>query len=140
MTQKVTLRREYPVRYLKANMNVRYWEDAELNGETDIHEQMPLRQGDMWVVTVNIETGKVLDWPKGTTAKTHYKVCDAGIYALYQTYEDLLMNKPLETYNDIYVPTCLSNGGWGDYVILSIDKNGFIENWKFSPLDFSCDE
>jgi transcriptional regulator with PAS, ATPase and Fis domain len=29
-----------------------------------------------------LATGRVLDWPKGTTAEVHYKVCDAGCYWL----------------------------------------------------------
>ena len=41
-----------------------------------------------------------------------------------------------------YVPSILAidDNGYGDYVIMYIDENGFIKNWKFSMDDFVNEE
>lgn len=81
---------------LKVSAGIRYLEDATVNGQQDISYElqeagqapaMPLcvrRPGnnhcptDMWLWELEIDpdTGTVANWPAGTTAHAHYKVCD----------------------------------------------------------------
>ena len=110
-----------------ARMEPRYWEDASVNGveETDEDPQIPLRDGDLWTLRILIDEGRILDWPAGVTAETHYKVCDAGAYRPLDADGEVLAER------DAYVPSSLAPGkeGFGDYVILSIGPDGQIEGW-----------
>lgn len=120
------------VKYLKASCDVRYWEDAKVDGVVDEDgSRIPLRIKDMWQIFVDLETGIIVDWPEGVTADIHYKVCDAGVYCL--------VNDNGEEYaeREWYVPSMLSpsGDGYGDYVIMKVGGSGKIEDWK-ADLDF----
>ena len=130
MKFKKKILKEFNAQLLKADMHVRYWEDAEVNGipESDDDPKIPCRDGDMWRLRINVDTGQIINWPKdGPYAKVEYKVCDGGIYSLYDEDGELISRV-----ENGYVPAFLAtNGeGYGDYVILEIDGNGFIKNWK----------
>lgn len=87
--QKQTIK-EVDVRFLKVSAQVRYWGDAIINGERDKEGlNVPFKNGDMWEPVIDIEKGIVLDWPQGTTASFHFKVCDAGSYWLYERYNTI---------------------------------------------------
>lgn len=73
---------EYVPKNLIVSANVRYWEDAGINGAADGNGDIPFRQGDLWKPVIELETGRVIDWPQGTEAKIHFKVCDQGEYWL----------------------------------------------------------
>ena len=125
---------EIDVVTLDAHMNVRHTEDAYLNGEEDTEGNMPLLAGDDWHIQIDLESGQISNWPKGTTAKTHYKVCDSGVYRLYDKDGNLVE----EQYG--YVPSMLGRGGYGDYVILEIDENGIIQDWDADLSYFEEDD
>lgn len=114
---------------LKAKLGVRYWEDGSVNGIEG--KKPPFIENDMWVLKINLDTGFILDWPKGITVKCHYKVCDDGVYSLYKGEKEII--PPFES----YVPSILypNKNGYGDYVILEIDENGFIKNWNCTQRD-----
>lgn len=124
------------VKYLQAECGVRYWEDGEVNGTEDTDgELIPLRVKDAWCPTIDLETGTIQDWPAGTTANIHYKVCDAGLYKLLDA------EKKVVREIDGYVPTMMSPGGsgYGDYVIMTIGPDGKIENWSVDLEPFQED-
>ena len=130
-TQKIT------VTHLKAECGVRYWEDGEVNGVQDEEGVLiPLRQGDVWRIFVNLDTGVIDDWPEGVTAKVHYKVCDAGVYSLIDA------DGKERAKREGYVPPMLSPGGagYGDYVIMKIDGTGKIDNWSADLSYFEDDD
>lgn len=133
---KLTITRpvDVEVAFLKAECGVRYWEDAEVNGkqEDDDNPTIPCRSGDSWCPVIDLETGKIEGWPEGVTAKTHYKVCDAGRYAL------LNAERIEVTSIDGYVPTIMApgGGGYGDYVVMEIGPDGLIANWTVDLSDF----
>lgn len=115
------------VKYLKAECGVRYWEDGEVDGTEDTDgELIPLRVKDAWCPIIDLETGVIEDWPAGTTASLHYKVCDAGRYQLLDAEKNVV--RDIEG----YVPKIMSPGGrgYGDYVIMTIGTDGKIENWS----------
>lgn len=117
-------------KYIKAEAEVRYWEDAYVNGvEDEDGSLIPLREGNLWVPIIDLETGEVIGWPKGTTADIHYKVCDQGEYFFLD--ENF---KKIAKYDSDYVPDrffCFGEDrGYGDYMIMKINENGFIEDFK----------
>lgn len=116
------------------NANVRYWEDGMINGMCDNDDcpNMPCavkgEDGYRWMPIIDIETGQIRNWREGTTAEIHYNVCDefecriidekGGVRCLIKDYEG-------------YVPDFMSpkDSGYGDYIIMDIDENGYIQDW-----------
>lgn len=132
----LTTKTSASVAYLKARCGVRYWEDASVNGvEDEDGSLIPCRIGDDWAPLIEIDTGKVVDWPAGTTAAIHYKVCDDGEYALLDADRN-----PLRTIEG-YVPGMLApaGGGYGDYVILEVGPDGLIAGWSADLSYFEGD-
>lgn len=86
----------------------------------------PCRKGDCWEPLIDLETGVILNWQKGQTADIHFKVCDAGEYSLLDA------DKKVVKKIDGYVPPIMSpeDEGYGDYVIMKVDAEGQIANWK----------
>lgn len=115
-------------KYILAHAGVRYWEDAIVNDTTDEDGILiPGRVGDDWRVKIDLSTGRVCDWPKGTTADIHYKVCDDGEYWLLDSDGNKIAHR------EGYVPNaflCHGDNGYGDYIILTIGTDGNIENYK----------
>ena len=106
---------------------VRYWEDASVNGVKDRDGKLiPCRSGYCWSPTIIAKTGQIENWDIGKSAKVHYKICDSGQYY----YDDGLSNYKCK---DDYVPSflCPDASGYGDYIIMTIDENGFIKDWDF---------
>ena len=116
------------------NAYVRYWEDGTVNGVRDNADcpNMPCAvngdKGYRWLPIIDIETGKIRNWREGVTASIHYKVCDefecriidekGGEHCLITDYEG-------------YVPEFMypKECGYGDYIIMDIDENGYIQDW-----------
>jgi hypothetical protein len=125
------------VRFLKVEAGVRYWQDADVNGEPDEDGSLiPFRSGDMWCPTIDLDGGFIVDWPRGAVAHVHYKVCDEGVYTL--------LNENGELVHQIegYVPAimCPNGNGYGDYIIMDIDGEGSIANWRVTLDEFEGDD
>lgn len=124
------------VKYLSVACGVRYWEDATVNGvEDEDGSLIPFRQGGDWAPLIDVDEGKVVDWPEGTTASIHYKVCDDGAYSLLDKDKNAI--KTIEG----YVPNCMcpEEAGYGDYVIMEIDGSGKISGFEPSFGEFEND-
>lgn len=133
MKVKLKIEKEFDVKYLQAEVGARYWEDATVNGEEDTEGTLiPCRDGEYWKPLIDIESGIIVNWDKGTTAFVHYKCCDDGLYKLLDA--DKREIKSI----DGYVPSimCPKENGYGDYVIMDIDRDGKISNWKPILSDF----
>lgn len=114
---------------LHIEARVRYWEDAYINGQDDTEDgnAIPLKEGAFWKPTILLDSGRIENWPNGTTAEIHYKVCDAGQYWL----EDA--GGIRAKYKSFYVPgelLCPGENGYGDYIILTVGSDGSIANWQ----------
>ena len=125
---------------LKVSASVRYWEDAFVNGQEDLEGALvPCRDGNCWCPLIDIRTGKILNWESGKTADVHYKVCDEGSYHLLNAQGNVIA----EIIED-YVPDilCPKEEGYGDYIIMDIDENGVVQDWKidFSGFDVKTEE
>ena len=127
----------FEVAYLQASCDVRYWEDANVNGEVDTDGTLiPCRNGDQWEPLIDLDTGRIVNWKEGVTANVHYKVCDAGMYRLLDA------DKKVVVQIDGYVPLimCPEGNGYGDYVIMNIDEKGQIANWTVELEAFEQDD
>jgi hypothetical protein len=132
MKAKFTVTKEFDIEYLFVEAGVRYWADAIINGAEDKDGNIPCRDGDCWKPLININTGKIVNWKQGVRATTHYKVCDNGTYKLLDSNMELI--KKIRD----YVPKMLSpkEEGWGDYIIMDIDPDGQINDWKIILDEF----
>lgn len=122
------------VTHLVVNAGVRYWEDATVNGIQDTDGTLiPHREGDLWKPKINLENRQIEEWPSGTTAQIHYKVCDAGQYWLANEAGELVAR-----WKGDYVPDhllCVGDEGYGDYIIFNVGENGLIIDWVTPTLD-----
>jgi hypothetical protein len=139
---KITIKRPVEVEavFLKAECGVRYWDDGEINGVAD-GEDVPLMpfsnpSREEWAIIIDLEEGRIVDWPQGTSASVHYKVCDAGRYSLLDADKGELITI------DGYVPRIMSpkENGYGDYVIMDIGADGKIADWRIDLDAFTSDE
>lgn len=129
---KAQITKEFDVVAIRVMAEVRYWEDATVNGvEGADGTLIPLRLESCWEPVIELDSGRVRDWPEGTTADVHYKVCDAGEYELLDSRGEMVAEK------HGYVPDMLSVGdsGYGDYIIMKIGPGGLIEGWQPPVID-----
>ncbi len=129
MKIELTVKKEFEVTHLNVNAGVRYWEDATVNGIEDTDGLLiPCRINERWMPLIDLETGIITNWKKGVKAEIQYKICDDGIYILLD--KDSNVVKEIEG----YVPNILDlhEDGFGDCIIINVDENGLIE-------DFKCD-
>ena len=133
MKATVKIKKKVGLKTLHVKAGARYWEDTQVNGVEDTEGNLiPFRDGKYWKPVINLDSGQIIDWPEGTTAVVHYKVCDNGFYEM----KDESGITVLEC--EGYVPKIMSpkESGYGDYVIMDIDENGFIQNWKPTTESF----
>jgi hypothetical protein len=128
MGMKVTVNQpvEVEITSVRVEVSVRY-------GVDDIPNDFPLRDGAMWRGTIEIETGKILEWPadKPEHHCLNMNVCDQGIYTL------LGPDGTEEAKIDGYCPNRLIPGEYGDHIDLEIG-GGVVTNWpkRIDLLDF----
>lgn len=125
----VTRKESVEVKTIAINAGVRYWEDATINGK-DAKEDgsdVPCKVNDGWCPAIDLDTGVIQFWPRGTTANIHFKVCDEFNCALLDSDEN-----EVHEYSG-YVPDFMSpaGSGHGDYIIMVINETGEIEDWDF---------
>jgi hypothetical protein len=138
MKTTIKIQKEVEIKTLKVEANVRYWEDATVNGVADENgDLIPFRIDEMWCPVIEIDTGIIKDWPIGTVASIHYKVVDEGNYYLID--ED---NNTVLSIEQDYVPSilCPKENGYGDYIIMDISENGQIADWKIDITDFGVED
>ena len=120
--------------YLEVDAGVRYWDDASINGKRDDAGNIPLRRDDAWHLIIELETGRILDWPTGVEAQTCYKVCDAGLYWLMDADKARIAK-----WRRAYVPArFLDQGDEGivsDYIVMEIGPDGAIKDWHIPIID-----
>jgi len=110
-------------KFLRAKIGARYWEDSLLNGVSDEDKKMPFIVDEEWIIDIDLSSGRVIGWPIGSTANIHYKSVDQNSFYLLDKNKNITHKYEKKGVPDVMCP--IENGG-GDYVILDIDKNGFI--------------
>jgi hypothetical protein len=133
---------EVHIQYIYLEASPRYWSDAEINGKEDdeLGSRIPCNISNQWCPLINIHTGQIENWndePQGklnNKAKIHYKVCDdLNVLFLDKRQRFLIERK------QCYVPPflCPKEEGYGDYIIMDIDENGFIKDWNVTQEDIN---
>ncbi len=138
MKIELTVKKEFEVNTLLIEANVRYWEDATVNGFKDENgDLIPCKVGDTWKPIIDLETGLITNWEKGKEANIHYKVCDDGEYWLQDENGEKIVKA-----KGYYVPDFLAidDNGFGDYIIMKVDKDGKINNWRFDLEPFTNED
>ena len=154
MKANVKVKKEVELSRVIVKAAARYWADysySEDNGETwvdadddedsterEFMSRMPLVISDdigygtenYWNLSIDIDTGKAQDWRKGFCVCTHLKVCDNGLYQFVDNEGNVVWNSMDE--EEYYVPNFLSleENGYGDYIFIRIDGEGYIKDWK----------
>lgn len=128
------LTKQFDVKYLQVHAHARYPEDATVNGvEDEGGKLMPFWENGSWNPKIDIDEGRIVDWPEGISADIHYKVCDAGQYKL--------LTESGNVVRDIegYVPDimCPDGEGYGDYIMMEVDHTGKIQRWEPTFDEFS---
>lgn len=137
MKIKLKIEKEYDIQLIKVFAGVRYWEDASVNNEDDESGNLiPCKDGDLWKPIIEVETGKIINWEIGKEADIHYKVCDQFSCELID-----VNNETIFSLENEYVPKimCPKESGYGDYIIMDIDKEGYIKNWNPDLSEFITD-
>lgn len=112
---------EIEIKTLRLSLPVRYEEE-------DMPNNFPLRNGDVWEADIDVDEGRITNWPRGQSGEFYMKVCDSGVYTLLDPAGAVVAKLEGE-----YVPQC-APGDDDDYVGMKIEDDGRITNW-----DFTCD-
>lgn len=121
--------------YIEVEAEVRYWEDATVNGTPEDNDKPTIFGvvGNLWKVRIELSDGIIVDWPEGMEASVHYKVCDQGEYWLLDT-----SGKRVAKWKGHYVPgdfLCHGDEGYGDYIILEVAIGGGIVGYEQPEID-----
>lgn len=92
------------------------------------HEALKERMD--WCPIIDVNEGKIENWTPGFMLKTHFKVCDQGIYVYSNSDESKQIVS--SDCDDYYVPSWLDadGDGYGDYLQISIGEDGKINDWE----------
>ena len=138
MKRNILVEQEIEISLAVCQIFARYWEDSEVNGVEDDaeHPKMPCIENVedfyynklqlAWCPIIDLDKGQICNWPKGTTAKIHYKSCDENVVELLDSNRNTI--KEYEGYVPKFL--CPKEDGWGDYVIMDIDEDGFIKDFN----------
>ena len=97
-------------------------------GNDQIAEDFPMRVGDVWSATIEIDNGRIQWWPEDRKGRYHLslKVVDEGQYTLLSPTGEKI------AFLADYVPHGMVPGEFGDYVTLEIE-DGMVLNWPQNP-------
>ena len=96
--------------------------------DTDIFSTGDEDKFDTVEVIIDVDDKKVVDWyDTAEEVSIFAKVCDEGVYKYYDKNANIV-----QTIDNEYVPDFLqvNENGYGDYLNLTISKNGVIENFN----------
>ncbi|MES2395647.1 MAG: hypothetical protein V4549_06575 [Bacteroidota bacterium] len=138
MEATIKIEKRVDLKTLEVKANVRYWEDATVNDLEDTNgDLIPCKKGEIWCPIIDLDSGIITNWKQGVKAEVHYKVCDTGSYYLKDAEGAVLLSIEGDYVPDIMCP---KENGYGDYIIMNIDENGKIANWKQSLDGFIKEE
>ena len=137
------------VKYIRFRVGVYYWEDCWIDGYQVDEEDgsiVPFATEDgEWDFILDLDNGRILGWdeevlkrcPDVKGMSTYFKACDM----VYRTMLDANLQPLHEEYRG-YVPKILDfndkdgHYGFGDYVGLTINRDGTIQDWPKDNLEF----
>lgn len=142
--KEIIVEKELHVNYFRMVVPVRYEEE-------DVPNDFPFRKGNTWSVDIDIDKVAIEGWPEGYLLpeidedgvfaeanetgifKMCMKVVDEGSYYLLDADKRVICHQLRE-----YVPGCLPEQHFGDYIQLHIElATGKIVNWPAAE-QFVC--
>lgn len=132
---------ELDINTIHVEAHVRYPEDSAVyDGKVwlDDYDASPImpcmeykRDGWYWCPIIDIATGRILNWKLGMAAQISYKVVDEFSCKVKD-------GEAIVTAYEGYVPDFMAPAeeGWGDYIYMDVNTEGYIEDWKFGEKDF----
>lgn len=81
-------------------------------------------------IIVDIENGKIIDWPIGNCGIIMSKPVDSGIY----TFMNENKENVLRISDYVIDGLDIDDEGFGDYIYLTILKDGTIKNWNSEKI------
>lgn len=141
---------------INVEAHVRYWTDCRINGQEfdeddpnvtsdmikdlltrwDPKSETGLVAGDKLILNIDPDSGKVMNYWGEREIEMFFKVCDECSWNA--TTRKHNGPDPRNWYDEVvveeeedYVPDFLSldDEGYGDYILITIDKDGFIKEW-----------
>lgn len=92
METTIKVEKTVQLKTLEVFANVRYWEDATINGVSDENEDLtPCKKGDLWCPVIDIDSGQITNWEKGKAADIHFKVCDQCAWGIKDENGEVLL-------------------------------------------------
>lgn len=142
----VTLLKQETVnlKYAQCELRIHNWEDFTVNGkednndnhETPFAKDKKSKDKKYWCPLIDIDEGKIVGWPQGVTLDVCAKTCDENIIYFFDENKNAIEwfdeeEKEVLSCYDGYVPEFLdsSGEGYGDYVELTVDEDGYIKNF-----------
>ena len=148
MERKIKIEKTVDLATAECQIFARYWENSEINGVEDdaSSPKMPCVESVehfyygqkklAWCPIIDLDNGRILNWSQGNVAKIHYKSCDENVVVIKDR-----NGEEVKDYTG-YVPNFLDpyRDGYGDYVIMGIDSNGYIRDFDNDLDDILDDE
>jgi len=139
------------VRYIGVDVGCASWGDAYVNGKREDENDpiMPCLEKDLfgyrWKILIDVTTGQILNWEKGNKANVYYKVVDNGVYRAFNEDKQEIYTSQSQFRYVPYILNINDNDGYygyGDYLGLDIDENGFIKGWPVyeEEVEFFIDD
>lgn len=143
MEFRITRPSKIDVRYLRIILNDDYRLEYEIGSSDHECETLQdimdkygiLKDGNGLKMTIDLETGHVLEWPQNKSISIDFynlKIVDEGCYALLD--QNMQVVCGLEYRG--YVPDIIGEGGYGDYWMFEVDKDGNIPGWEMTQEKF----
>lgn len=83
MKVRMMVEKEVDIKYVRISVPVRY-------DDEDIPYDFPFRTGDLWTITVEMDTGRIVGWPQHHSHDVYMKVVDGGTYSLLDENQNVM--------------------------------------------------
>lgn len=91
----------------------------------------PCMSGDglFWAPIIELDSGRIINWPNGVAASVCIKVRDNGRYLLLDANKSAIYSRDDEYVPDAYLVHSVESG-YGDYIQFDVCEDGEILNYK----------
>lgn len=115
--------------YIEVCAPIHHWVGLSVNGVNDYGGVfIPFRSGVNWCPVIELKSGKMVDWPSGTTARIGCRVSEAGNYWLLDENKKRIAKWiPNSVPNDFL---CHGDDGYGNFIMMNVNAKGYIYDYK----------
>ena len=152
MDIKVTIPQTINAQQLHCYIAARFWEDSDFNGTPDDENGTVARKlfGDRFEkwggweflhLTIDLDNGKILDWPEGNNAVFNYKSCDINRFVLMgrdKSGEYVEIGTPEGDTEYVIGPEFMND--YGDYFCPTVNEQGKIMGYDKKQMIESLED